>query len=481
MTDGQSPRRVALVAGACMAALSLCWSWGPSYWFDEAASLSAVRRPWSSLWELVHHIDAVHFVYYSTLRGWTTVFGTSAFATRALSALLLGLCSVFAVLIAHELFSRRVAAWTGAIMLMLPGLTWAGFDARSSAFSCAAFAAATWCLLRARADDTRRWWVLYVAVIALTVFVQVLTCLGLMVHLVLMRDHLRKWLWHIAVLTPLLAFIAIAHAQQGQLAWLRVTPVDGAVSVLFSQEVLGMRTPDHAWPVLIGPVLLALGCWLLLLFGVLRRPRVPAVLVWAFAPAAVALGWSLVSSPVYQERYFAWCVPAFAMLVATGVDVLWTHRRRAAMAALFGIAVAAVPVTVAQRGPAAKYGQDYRSVANFVQAQSSSSAALLTVTPQSHSAQIVYPEAFSRVVDFSTRETPARSGTMFGIDRTPTTALARARARGYRRIILLHEFNVSLRAQPVYASLTAHDECRMTAQLQVRRTSAAVFVCPAKS
>lgn len=58
-----------LPAGLALVA-SLAWSWRPSYWLDETATVSAVGRPVPALLAMLHRVDAVHGVFYLLLWPW---------------------------------------------------------------------------------------------------------------------------------------------------------------------------------------------------------------------------------------------------------------------------------------------------------------------------------------------------------------------------------------------------------------------------
>ena len=49
---------------AAMLVIGLWRITGASYWRDEAATMSAVRRPFAELVRMLGHIDAVHGTYY---------------------------------------------------------------------------------------------------------------------------------------------------------------------------------------------------------------------------------------------------------------------------------------------------------------------------------------------------------------------------------------------------------------------------------
>src|SRR4051812_47390120 len=73
---------VAAAVGGFGVLVGVAWAWSPSAWFDEAATLSAVRRPRGELLDLVAHVDAVHGLYYLVAQGWANVVGDSVTSLR---------------------------------------------------------------------------------------------------------------------------------------------------------------------------------------------------------------------------------------------------------------------------------------------------------------------------------------------------------------------------------------------------------------
>ena len=62
--------------------VSAAWSWQPSYWGDEAASVLSAQRSLPSLFGMLGNVDAVHGFYYVFLHFWIDEFGATEFATR---------------------------------------------------------------------------------------------------------------------------------------------------------------------------------------------------------------------------------------------------------------------------------------------------------------------------------------------------------------------------------------------------------------
>jgi mannosyltransferase len=131
--------------------------WGvsaPSYWGDEADTVSAVSRTLPQLIRLRGHVDAVHGTYYLLLWPVARVFGTHEFVTRLPSALARAAAALGVAAIARRLRSRRAALCAGLVFAALPAVSVQGHDARPYAMVTAVAVLASYLLARA-ADDPR--------------------------------------------------------------------------------------------------------------------------------------------------------------------------------------------------------------------------------------------------------------------------------------------------------------------------------------
>jgi Predicted membrane protein len=60
-----------LIVAVLGAAVSLGGAGRPSFWYDEAATISAsYSRSLSQLWQMLSNVDAVHGLYYLIMHGW---------------------------------------------------------------------------------------------------------------------------------------------------------------------------------------------------------------------------------------------------------------------------------------------------------------------------------------------------------------------------------------------------------------------------
>ena len=80
-----------LLVGLLAAAVSLAGAGRPSFWYDEAATISAsYSRSLDQLWQMLGNVDAVHGLYYVLMHGWFTIVPPTEFWSRAPSGLAVG-------------------------------------------------------------------------------------------------------------------------------------------------------------------------------------------------------------------------------------------------------------------------------------------------------------------------------------------------------------------------------------------------------
>src|SRR5690242_2085253 len=125
-----------LLVGVTAAAVSLGGAGRPSFWYDEAATISAsYSRSLRQLWQMLSNVDAVHGLYYLFMHGWFALFPPTEFWSRAPSALAVGAAAAGVVVLGNQFSSRTVAVSAGIICGILPRATWAGIEARPYAFT----------------------------------------------------------------------------------------------------------------------------------------------------------------------------------------------------------------------------------------------------------------------------------------------------------------------------------------------------------
>src|ERR1700741_5559573 len=133
---GHRRARAPLTVGVWATAISLGGAARPSFWYDEAATISAsYSRSLGQLWRMLGNVDAVHGLYYLLMHGWFQIFPPTEFWSRAPSGLAIGGAAAGVVVLGKQFSSRTVAVSSGILCAILPRATWAGIEARPDAFS----------------------------------------------------------------------------------------------------------------------------------------------------------------------------------------------------------------------------------------------------------------------------------------------------------------------------------------------------------
>ena len=151
-----------LIVGVLGAAVSLGGAGRPSFWYDEAATISAsYSRSLAQLWQMLSNVDAVHGLYYLLMHGWFHIFPPTEFWSRAPSGLAVGGAAAGVVVLGKQFSSRTVALSSGVLCAILPRATWAGIEARPYALSMMAAVWLTVLLVHATRRDNAWVWLSY--------------------------------------------------------------------------------------------------------------------------------------------------------------------------------------------------------------------------------------------------------------------------------------------------------------------------------
>ena len=396
------------------AGLSLIGAGRPSFWYDEAATISAsYSRSLDQLWQMLGNVDAVHGLYYLFMHAWFQIFPPTEFWSRAPSGLAIGVAAAGVVVLGRQFSSRTVGLASGVLCAVLPRATWAGIEARPYAMSMMAAVWLTVLLVHAARRNTAWWWVAYAAALATSALLDVYLVLLWVVHAgfvalfrrsptVLARFTISSALT-VCALAP---FVVLVVGQVHQISW--ITPIgrrtieDVAVQQYFD------RNPVFA-------IISALVITAAVLLWVSRVRRLGGAdrellilsIAWVAVPTGVIVGWSSVAHAIYTPRYLAFTAPAIALMLGVCIGALAGAAWIAAVVVSV-FAVATVPsYVVAQRSPYAKYGMDYSQVADLISAKAAPGDCLLvndTVT--FHPAPMrplmaARPDAYHRLVDVS--------------------------------------------------------------------------------
>lgn len=377
------PWAIALLATV----VSGAWASRPSLWFDEGATISAsARRTLPELWNLLGHIDAVHGLYYLLMHRWFAIFPPTEFWSRVPSSLAIGAAAGGVVVFAKQFSGRGTAVCAGAVFAILPRVTWAGIEARSSALSVAAAVWLTVLLVTAVRRNTPWLWLLYALGLMLSILISINLGLLVPVYAVLLpllapaqsRKAPAIW-WAVAsaaaagAMTP---FVLFAHGQVWQVGW-----ISGLNRNLFL-DVVHRQYFDHGVPFAILSGVVVAAAVVLRLTGAPgpgegTRPLLLAGVAWVVVPTAVVLIYSAAVEPIYYPRYLILTAPGAAVILA--ICIVTVARKPWLIAGAVAVfAVAAFPnYYVTQRGPYAKEGWDYSQVADVISAHAAPGDCLL--------------------------------------------------------------------------------------------------------
>src|ERR1700761_5246929 len=163
-----------LIVGVLAAAVSLGGAGRPSFWYDEAATISAsYSRSLGQLWQMLRNVDAVHGLYYLLMHGWFQIFPPTEFWSRAPSGLAVGAAAAGSGVLGKQFSSRTVALSAGVVCAILPRTTGAGIEARPYAMSMMAAVWLTVLFIRATRRDDAWVWLCYGLVLAMSVLLDV--------------------------------------------------------------------------------------------------------------------------------------------------------------------------------------------------------------------------------------------------------------------------------------------------------------------
>ncbi|MFC5930716.1 hypothetical protein ACFPWQ_13930 [Cryobacterium melibiosiphilum] len=464
--------RDALLIGLVGFTLAVAFSWVPSLWYDEAATVTGATRSWSQLAEMLTSVDAVHGLFYALMHVWFDLVGYTPFTLRLPSALATGVAAGLLVLFVRRFAPRGTAVLAGLLFCLLPRITWMGEEGRSFALSTVFALLLTLVFLAASRRSAEaagaapgpvsarrvwvrgRWWLLYamLAIVATTLFLYV--CLVVVAHGVT------------AVSTLIAARRAAGRIDAGRVrggwaalrGWAAASIVAGLVLLPFVDEVVGQAS-QVGWIKEIGattfddivvvqwflfnPTFAAFG-WVLILGGLAvlgirawrsrgaasrttaSAPGMPSLLAlvvpWLVVPTLALIVLSLVMTPVFSPRYLAFSAPAAAILMAVAVCAL--PRRWLRVTAVLACVALTAPGYVAQRLPEAKQNSSWNEVADLIAAEralepAGAGEAIIYGPVRQHPSATTrviaysYPDAFAGLVDVKLRTPAAETGQLW--------------------------------------------------------------------
>jgi mannosyltransferase len=403
-----------LIVGMLGAAVSLAGAGRPSFWYDEAATISAsYSRSLKQLWQMLSNVDAVHGLYYLIMHGWFQIFPPTEFWSRAPSGLAVGGAAAGVVVLGKQFSSRTVAVTSGVLCAILPRATWAGIEARPYALSMMAAVWLTVLLVHAARRDNALVWLFYGIALATSILLDVYLVLLFLAHIVFICVFRRRRtvLVRFAITSALtgcalMPFVFAAIGQAHQISW--ITPIGRRTIEDVAIQQYFERSPPFA--ILSALAVATAIIWWLFTSAQLKdgdRQLLSLAVAWIVIPTALIVIWSALIHPIYTPRYLCFTAPALALVL--GVCVGASAVRPWIAAALVGLfALAAAPnYLLVQRSPYAKYGMDYSQVADLITTRAAPGDCLLindTVTFQPAPMRPLIaarPDAYRKLIDLS--------------------------------------------------------------------------------
>jgi len=403
-----------LIVGVLAAAISLCGAGRPSFWYDEAATISAsYSRSLGQLWQMLGNVDAVHGLYYLFMHGWFQIFPPTEFWSRAPSGLAAGGAAAGIVVLGKQFSSRTVALTSAVVCGILPRTTWAGIEARPYAMS---MMAAVWLtvLLVVAARRGSGWvWLSYGIGLALSILLEMYLVLVLMAHVVFMCAFRRGravlvqfGITSVLTVCALAPFVSEVVGQVQQIKW--IAPIGHrTIEDVVVQQYFERSPPFAVLSALVVAAAIVLWRCTSAKLPEADRQLLTLAVAWLVIPTALILMWSALVHSIYTPRYLSFTAPAMALVLGVCIGALavkpWVAT---ALVSLFAIAAAPNYIR-AQRNPYAKYGMDYSQVADLITAKAAPGDCLLvndTVTfmpAPMRPLMAARPDAYRKLIDLT--------------------------------------------------------------------------------
>lgn len=414
--DGERHRLAAVATPALVALVaSLAWSWRPSLWRDETASVSAATRPLADLPRLLSNVDAVHGLYYLLLHPFAAV-SVDAWWLRLPSALAAGVAAALLAVLGHQLADARTGTVAGLLWALLPISSRYGMEARSVSISVALGLGATVVLVQALRRG-RRWWAAYCLLVGFGAWFFLFSLLAVTGHAAMVlvaRREGRRATGPFAVSVLIAGLLAtpialIAGSESRQLSWMTRPTLSGSVQLIGKLWFSGAKPlAAFMWVFVALGVAAGLLAWrrggALLVSGCLALAGLPPVLLLSASQIR----------PLFEDRYVAVGAAYLALLAAFGLTRL--RAGPVPVAAVVGavvVAVASLPTWVADRRPDA-WGDDFTSMAAVVAAHRQPGDEVFYSPRFISTVQFGYPEALGGLPDLGMAQSPPESGTIGG-------------------------------------------------------------------
>lgn len=161
-----------------------------SIWFDEAFSAYITKYNFA---EITHYtaLDVHPPLYYWLLKGWTSVFGTSAFAFRSMSVFFGVIALILLFFLIKRLFNRKTAAASVVLVAISPLFVSLGIEMRMYMLVAVIVLAATLMLWRSLKTGKLCDYIIYGVLVCLGMFTHYFTAVVWLSHWVYRAIYLR--------------------------------------------------------------------------------------------------------------------------------------------------------------------------------------------------------------------------------------------------------------------------------------------------
>jgi mannosyltransferase len=403
-----------LIVGVLTAAVSLGGAARPSFWYDEAATISAsYSRSLGQLWQMLGNVDAVHGLYYLFMHGWFQIFPPTEFWSRAPSGLAAGGAAAGVVVLGKQFSSRTVALSAAVLCGILPRTTWAGIETRPFAMSMMAAVWVTVLLVVAARRESRWVWLSYGIALALGILLEMYLVLVLLAHVVYMcafrrsrRVLIQFAITSVVTVCALTPFVIEVVGQVQQIKW--IAPIGHrTIEDVVVQQYFERNPPFALLSAILAAAAIALWLFTSAKFAEGDRQLLTLAGAWIVIPTAVVVIVSVLAHPVYTPRYLSFTAPAMALVLGVSIGAV-AVRPWVGVALVSLFAIAAAPNYVrAQHDPYAKYGMDYSQVADLITAKAAPGDCLLvndTVTfmpAPMRPLLAARPDAYRKLIDLT--------------------------------------------------------------------------------
>jgi mannosyltransferase len=345
-TEAVSDSWAAALVAVISLALGVYQLGQPSLWIDEAATYRATT------WSYAQLTHEHHWIYYTLMKPWTAVAGTSEIALRFPSVIAAAVACALLVPFGNRLLGRPVGSIAGVVLAVSPFVVQWSQQARSYTIVMLAAIITTWLFVRLRSVDSRGSWLLYTLSLGISVLLQPLSA-GLLAtcHFLAAQGFRTKIMTAgiaVALATSIfLAGVYVRDSSSGTLVW-NVDPTVGSVSRA-TLELSGALGVGLALAVIglasVQQERLLLGCW-------------------AFAPLVI----SIIATPigkVFVDRYLIISAPAFALLVGAAIVNLRRAWRTAALGVFAAGTIVGLVIWYSPDGSQNWRGEDWKAATRF--------------------------------------------------------------------------------------------------------------------